>query len=188
VEMIRRHKGGTRTEARARAKTPAELESGRLSPVAATAGLPPDVSDKIMRSDDLVRHRRFADARPLLEEVLRVHPNNARALYGMAQVVNQAPSAVEVDPKADDNDKIQAQHDRLESAIKLYRKAIENASADREKWLVEWSHVFIGRILDFQEFRADAVAEYEKAIALGDCPNGAYKEALEGKDHPYGQK
>jgi tetratricopeptide (TPR) repeat protein len=175
-------------EARSRARTPAELESSATRAGSATPGLPADVSDKIILSDDLVRQRRFEDARGLLEQVLKVHPDNARALYGMAQVVNQVPSTAELDPKSDDNDKIQAQHDRLESAIKLYRKAINNASAEEEKWLVEWSHVFIGRILDFQEFRADAIAEYEKAIALGDCPNGAYKEALEGKNHPYGQK
>jgi hypothetical protein len=54
--------------------------------------------------------------------------------------------------------------------------------------LIQWSHVFLGRILDFQEFRADAIAEYEKAVELGDFPNGAYKEALEGRQRPYGQK
>jgi tetratricopeptide (TPR) repeat protein len=175
-------------EARSRARTPAELEASAGRPSPASPGLPADVSDKIILSDDLVRQRRFADARLLLDQVLKIHPDNARALYGMAQVVNQTPSPAEVDPKADDNDKIQSQHDRLESAIKLYKKAIENASPEDEKWLVEWSHVFIGRILDFQEFRADAIAEYEKAVALGDCTNGAYKEALEGKSHPYGQK
>ena len=46
----------------------------------------------------------------------------------------------------------------------------------------------MGRILDFQEFRPDAVAEYEAAIALGEVKNGAYKEALEGKRRPFGQK
>ena len=175
-------------EARSHSRTPAEMESGAGHVVPAAPGLPGDVSDKIVFSDDLVRQRRFAEARGLLEQVLKVHPDNARALYGMAQVVNQMPSPAEADPKADDNDKIQAQHDRLEAAVKLYRKAIENASADYEKWLIEWSHVFIGRIFDFQEFRTDALAEYEKAIALGDCANGAFKEALEGKAHPYGQK
>ncbi|HJZ66758.1 MAG TPA: tetratricopeptide repeat protein, partial [Blastocatellia bacterium] len=134
---------------------------------------------KILASDDLIRQKRFADARPILEEVLAVEPNNARALYGMAQVLTQSASPVERDPKADENDKIQAQHDRLEQAIKLYRKAIENASKQSERWLIQWSHVFLGRILDFQEFRADALAEYEKAIEMGpDIPNGAYKEAL----------
>jgi tetratricopeptide (TPR) repeat protein len=144
---------------------------------------------KILTSDDLIRKKRFAEARSILDEVLSVEPNNARALYGMAQVVTQTASAVELDPKADENDKIQAQHDRLEQAIRLYRKAIDNASKNSERWLIQWSHVLLGRILDFQEFRADAITEYEKAIAMGsDVPDGAYKEAVEGKQHPFGQK
>jgi len=146
------------------------------------------MAPRILRSDDLIREKRFAEARSLLDEVLAIEPNNARALYGMAQVVTQTPSAAELDSKAEENDKIQMQHNRLERAIKLYRRAIENASKDSERWLIQWSHVFLGRIFDFQEFRADAIAEYEKAIELGALPNGAYKEALEGKQRPYGQR
>jgi tetratricopeptide (TPR) repeat protein len=143
---------------------------------------------KIVLSDDLIRQRRFDEARPLLEGIIAAEPNNARALYGLAQILRQVPTAVESDPKADENDKIQAQHDRLQQAMKLYRRAIENASKDTELWLIQWSYVSIGRIFDFQEFRADALAEYEKAIALGNIPNGAYNEALEGKQRPFGQK
>ena len=135
------------------------------------------VAKKILMSDDLIRQKKFGEAKTLLESVIASEPNNARALYGMAQVVSQTPSAVELDPKADENDKIQAQHDRLEQSIKLYRKAIENASPESEAWLIQWSHVLLGRIYDFQEFRADAVTEYEKAIAMGDIPHGAFKEA-----------
>ena len=143
---------------------------------------------RILKSDDLIRERRFKEAGAILGEVLAAEPQNARALYGMAQVVTQTPSALELDPKADENDRIQKQHDRLERAIKLFRKAIENASMDSQRWLIQWSHLFLGRIYDFQEFREDAIAEYTKAIALGDIANGAYKEALEGKQRPYGQK
>ncbi|MFY9607568.1 MAG: hypothetical protein WAU45_03000 [Blastocatellia bacterium] len=146
------------------------------------------VVSKILASDDLIRERRFSDARAILDEILTVEPNNARALYGMAQVLNQTSSPVELDPNGDENDKIQAQHDRLKQAINLYRKAIQNASPATEVWLIQWSHVLLGRIHDFQEFRADAVAEYEAAIALGEVKNGAYKEALEGKQRPFGQK
>jgi tetratricopeptide (TPR) repeat protein len=146
------------------------------------------IASKILITDDLIRQRRFSEARGILDEILAATPNNARALYGMAQVVNQTSSAVELDPKTDENDKIQAQHDRLEQAIKLYRNAIQNASAASELWLIQWCHVLVGRIFDFQEFRADAVVEYDAAIALGDVKNGAYKEALEGKQRPFGQK
>jgi tetratricopeptide (TPR) repeat protein len=146
------------------------------------------VARKILLSDDLIRERKHSEARVVLEEILALEPRNARALYGMAQVVNSIPSPAESDPKADENDKIQGQHERLKLAIELYKKAIENASKESEGWLIQWSHVFIGRIYDFQEFRSDAIAEYEKAIALGEVSPEAYKAALEGKARPYGQK
>ena len=149
---------------------------------------PSTAVSKVVLSDDLIRQRRYDEARPLLEEIIRAQPNNARALYGLAQILSQVPSPAENDSKADEDDKIQAQYNRLQQAVKLYRNAIESASKDTELWLIQWSYVSIGRILDFQEFRADALAEYEKAIALGDVPNGAYKEALEGKQRPFGQK
>lgn len=151
-------------------------------PVAAPVG------KKILASDDLIRQKRFPEARTLLESVLTEEPNNARALYGMAQVISSTPSPVELDPKADENDKIQAQHDRFEQAIKLYQRVIVSASPESEKWLIQWSHVLLGRIYDFQEFRNDALIEYDKAIEMGDIANGALKEAKEGKLRPYGQK
>ncbi|MGH9759660.1 MAG: tetratricopeptide repeat protein, partial [Blastocatellia bacterium] len=148
----------------------------------------PDINNRIIQSDELIRERKYEEARPILEQVLSSHPNNARALYGMAEVVNQTPSKEELDANADENDKIEGQHRRLELAIKLYRKAIESANSVEEAWMIQWSHVLVGRILDFQEFRKDAIDEYEKAIAMGAIPSGAYKEAVEGKDHPFGQK
>jgi tetratricopeptide (TPR) repeat protein len=168
----------------ARHSKPSRPNGGESTAAEAAMGA---MAARILRSDDLIREKRFKEAGSILDEVLAVEPKNARALYGMAQVVTQSPSAVELDPKADENDKIQMQHDRLERAIKLYRRAIENASKDSEGWLIQWSHLFLGRIYDFQEFRQDAIAEYESAIALGEIPNGAYKEALEGKRRPYGQ-
>ncbi|MEW6129774.1 MAG: hypothetical protein AB1757_22230 [Acidobacteriota bacterium] len=147
------------------------------------------IAKKVIESDDLIRQKRFVEARAVLEEVLAADPKNARGLYGMARIINQSLSKAEEDAKSDENDMIQAQHDRLEMAIKLYRQAIANASPETERWLIQWCHVLIGRIYDFQEFRKDALEEYEKAIALGDnIPNGAYKEALEGKQKPFGQK
>jgi tetratricopeptide (TPR) repeat protein len=168
----------------ARRASTAKSESREATAAAAMANT---IAGKILLSDDLIRQRRFGDAQSILSEILKLEPKNARALYGMAQVVSQVPSGPEADPNAEENDKIQAQHERLEQAIKLYRGAIENASSS-EKWLTQWCHVLVGRILDFQDFRTDAILEYEKAIALGVLENGAYKEAVEGKQRPYGHK
>ena len=167
------------------ARVAAKRAAAAKAPPADPEGALDPVTRKIIQSSDLIRQRRFSEAKPLLEQALEAAPTNARALFGMAQVVSQIPSAIEQDPKKDEDDKIQAQYDRFKQAVKLFRAAIDAASPDAERWLVQWSHVFIGRILDFQDFRADAVEEYQKAVALGDVPNGAYKEAQEGKQRPY---
>jgi tetratricopeptide (TPR) repeat protein len=166
---------------RAKSSKPSEGEAKTVEAVGA-------ISKKVLLSDDLIRQRRYDEARPILESILAAEPNNARALYGMAQVVSQNVSPVELDPKGEENDKIQAQYDRLQQAGKLYQRAIDNASPESEKWLIQWSHVLLGRIYDFQGFRADAIAEYEKAIAMKEVQYGALKEAMEGKLRPYGQK
>lgn len=165
-------------EKRARAPKPEAERPEAASPIV----------KKILASDDLIRQRRFDEARPVLEEVLSVEPKNARALYGMARVMTQTPSKAELDANADENDKIQAQHERLKVATRLFRDAIANAAPEGEAWLVQWSYVYLGRIFDFQEFRVDAVVEYEKAIAMGPVAGGALKEALEGKEKPFAPK
>lgn len=138
----------------------------------------------IIEIDSLISERKYAEARLRLEALLKVEPHNARALFGLAQVYNNQPSPAELDTATDDDEKIAAQEERLVEAVKLYREAITNASTE-ERWMVSQCHVFIGRILDFAGLREAAVAEYEKAIKLGEIPKGAYKEALEGKARPY---
>jgi tetratricopeptide (TPR) repeat protein len=83
---------------------------------------------KILKSDDLIREKRYKEAGSILDEVLAAEPNNARALFGMAQVVTQTPSPAELDPRLTRTTRFRAAYDRLERAIKLYRKVIENAS------------------------------------------------------------
>lgn len=141
-------------------------------------------AQSILEIDRLITGRKYTEARLQLEMLLKADPKNARALFGLAQVYNNQPSTVELDTTTDDDEKIAAQEERLLQAVKLYREAIANASAE-ELWIVSQCHVFIGRILDFAGMREAAIAEYEKAIRLGEIPKGAYKEALEGRTRPY---
>ncbi|MEW6732895.1 MAG: hypothetical protein AB1489_16335 [Acidobacteriota bacterium] len=138
----------------------------------------------IIDVDDLIKQRRYDEAKTQLEAILKQQPQNARALFALAQITNTQPSTVELNQASPDDEKIAAQEERLANAIKLYREAIAAANAN-EKGLISQCHVYIGRILDFVEQREAAVVEYEEAIKLGDVPNGAYREALEGKARPY---
>lgn len=138
---------------------------------------------KLTQADDLLRARRYDEARPILEDILKDEPKNARALFGIAEILAKRQSPVESDPAADESDKLAALQERLETAVGAYQKAVEAAQPE-EKWLVSQSLVMIGKIFDFADRRADALAAYERAIALGDVKDGAYAEAVKGKAQP----
>ncbi len=138
---------------------------------------------KLAQADDLLRARRYDEARPILEDILKEEPKNARALFGLAETMAKRQGPVEADPKADESDRLAALQERLETAVGVYQKAVEAAQPE-EKWLVSQSLVMIGKIYDFADRRSDAVAAYEKAIALGDVKDGAYAEAVKGKAQP----
>lgn len=143
-----------------------------------------EFAGEILTADRLIKEKKFADARPILERVLRNSGNNARATFGLAQILENVPDAIERDAAATEDERIMAQEERLEAAVNLYRKAALNASS-RELWLASWSHVYAGRILDFLDYREDAIAEYKAAIKVGDIPEGAFKEAQAGVTAPY---
>ncbi len=138
----------------------------------------------ILLADRLISEKRFDEARPILERVLRTSGENARAYFGLAQVVENSPDQIEKDTASSDSDRISAQAERLESAVNLYRKAALSASS-KELWLASWSHVNAGRILDFLDLRDEAIAEYSAAVKVGDVSQGAFKEAKAGLAAPY---
>jgi hypothetical protein len=163
----------------ARLRYQEKLQEKRATAKAVAAAVKP-----IIEIDNLIKQRKFAEAKSQLEIILKEQPKNARALFGMAQIINNQPSKIELDDSNSDDDRIAAQEERLANAVKLYREAILSASPD-EKWMVSQSYVLIGRIYDFVDERDAAVKEYEKAVQLGDIPEGAYKEAVEGKTKPF---
>ena len=143
-----------------------------------------EFAGEILTADRLIKEKKFTDARPILERVLRTSANNARAIFGLAQIIENTPDPIERDAAASDDERIMAQEERLEAAVNLYRMAALHSNS-RELWLASWSHVYAGRILDFLELREDAVAEYQAAVKVGDVPEGAFKEAQAGLTAPY---
>jgi len=127
---------------------------------------------QILQADELIKARKYADARAILEAVRKERPNNARALFGLAEVSSKQASTIT------DKDRLE---EELFAAVQLYKEAAENASPETEKWLAQRSYVAAGKILDFLEKSDDAAAAYDLAVKLGDVPGGAYQEALKAK-------
>jgi len=132
---------------------------------------------RIVEADQMIKARKYDEAQTALKSVLKDQPNNARALFGMADVTSKKATAME------DADRIEVE---LFAAVEFYRQAVNNASPETEKWLIQRSYVAAAKILDFisesnpsqaETLSADAVKAYESAIKLGKVEGGAYEEA-----------
>jgi hypothetical protein len=134
----------------------------------------------------MMRARRYADAKAVLDAARRDRPDNARVLFGLADVTSKQAATL------NDTDQLEVE---LYAAIELYKLAAEHASPETEKWLAQRSYVAAAKILDFiaenqaaggktedaAKSAADAAAAYELAIKLGKVEGGAYDEAVKAK-------
>jgi len=69
-----------------------------------------------------------------------------------------------------------------ESARKYFTQTIEIAHDAR---MVAWSHIYLGRILDMQEHRDEAITHYRAALAAGDTRPDTKTAAEHGLEQPY---
>lgn len=145
---------------------------------------PPTISNadeklvaRIVEADQMIKARKYDEAKVTLESALKEKPNNARVLFGLAEVSSKKATAQE------DADRVE---EALFAAIEYYRQAAKNASPETEKWLIQRSYVAAAKILDFivetnpslaEKLSAEAAAAYELAIKLGKVEGGAYEEA-----------
>lgn len=145
---------------------------------------PPTISNaddklvaRIVEADQMMKNRKYDDAKAVLEAALKEKPNNARVLFGLADVTSKQASTL------DDSDRVE---EALFAAVEMYRQAAQNASLETEKWLVQRSYVAAAKILEFiaenndslaEKLLADAGAAYDLAVKLGKIEGGAYEEA-----------
>jgi hypothetical protein len=125
----------------------------------------------------MIKARKYDEAKAMLESTLKDQPNNARALYGLADVASKKAATLE------DADRVE---ETLFAAVEYYSLAARNASLETEKWLMQRSYLAAAKILDFlvesnpalgEKLAPQATAAYELAIKLGKVEGGAYEEA-----------
>lgn len=132
---------------------------------------------QIVQADQLIKSRKYDDAKAILESALKDKPDNARVLFGLAEVTSKKASTYE------DSDQVE---EALYAAVEFYKRAAQSASPESEKWLAQRSYVAAGKILDFiaetnpsqaEKLLAEAALAYDLAIKLGKIEGGAYEEA-----------
>lgn len=73
----------------------------------------------------------------------------------------------------------------MEGAQQNFQKALQNT---KDPHLLAWSHIYLGRILDMQDERDAAVAQYSAALNSGDPSPDTKKAADEGVKTPFQPK
>ncbi|MDX2040556.1 MAG: hypothetical protein SF097_04865 [Acidobacteriota bacterium] len=132
---------------------------------------------RIVEADNLIKNRKYDDAKAILDAASKENPNNARVLFGLAEVASKQASTL------DDSDRVE---EALYAAVDLYKRAAQSASPESEKWLAQRSYVAAGKILDFiaetnpslaEKLTAEATIAYDLAVKLGKVEGGAFEEA-----------
>lgn len=160
----------------------AKLEKKRTERAPSVAREP--LTEKLTAADALIQQRKYADARSILEEILKSDPEHARALYGLAQIRSGLASQVDPSKATDPNAAQDEIVGHLQESVKLFRHAAERARPPAELWLASQARVAAGRILDYFNERGAALEEYRLAVELGPVAGGAYDQAKAGVDHP----
>lgn len=141
-----------------------------------SAGLSEKISAQVIQADNLLKAKKYDEAGAILISALKEDRQNARVLYGIAEVTSKKAAAIE------DADIVE---EMLYAAVEYYRQAAMNAT-DSEKWLAQRSYVNAAKILDFiasnnpnlsEKLSVDAKAAYELAFKMGKIEGGAFEEA-----------
>ena len=103
-----------------------------------------------------------AEAGKLAEESLKANEDPSRAYFVLAKVASF--------------------NGQMDEAQADFQKA---AAAAKDPHVAAWSHIYLGRILDIQGERDDAVAQYKAALAVSDIPPDAKSAAERGVQQAY---
>ena len=159
---------------RANAAREARVAARKAASDVATASDPREAAlvRDLASIEDTLRNKDYNDAEARLRELLKEYPREPRIFFALGQTASLA---------AMDATDEQVQAERLNRALGHYRMAIAASSPENDKAILSRAHASMGRINAFLDNTAEAVKAFDEAIKIGDVPNGAYREALEGK-------
>jgi tetratricopeptide (TPR) repeat protein len=153
----------------------ARLQSLRFPPVdePEPVAAPPQLSATdlaVQEGDGLIAARDAAGAMAAYSKALAIAPHDSRAIYGTAVVALMQGQG--------------------EKAFELFQQVVAAASdsssaARPDAATLAWAHVYLGRLHDLANERAEAVAEYQAALAVADAPEAARSAAQQGVNKAY---
>jgi hypothetical protein len=122
----------------------------------------------IARGEALAEQSRFYDALQQYGRALDLQKNQALAQFRMGEVFFYQKN--------------------YQAAANSFRGALDGDIDPADKWIVVWSHIYLGKIFDTSGDRTRAVNEYSRAEQTNDDTGGAQSEAKKYIANPYTER
>jgi hypothetical protein len=146
-------------------------EEGRLNAVVAMIENP--VTTRLIEIQETINAKKYREAELELKEMLKTDPDEPRIFYNIGRVSGLAAQGIEDEEE---------QKVKLLEAKVAYENVIRLGSAQRvDPALLSLSYVALGKIYEFYDEKAYALAIYDAALKLGPVSGGGYDEAFSAK-------
>ncbi len=155
----------------ARKRAVAAREERRKNP-ATVSLIENPVSTRLVEIQKLIDAKNYTQANTDLKQLLAKNPSESRIYYNIGRVASLSAEGLT------DIDK---QKQALLDAKVAYENVLRSATRSTDVALISLSYVALAKIYEFYDEKAYATALYDKAIQIGDVPNGGHAEAIAAK-------
>lgn len=127
---------------------------------------------KLREIQKIIEAKNYPKASADLKTLLQENPQDARIYYNLGRVAMFEAAGI-----TDANE----QAKKILEAKNAYAGVLRVATPITDRALLSLTYVSLARIYEIDDNKEYAVKLYDKAIEIGDVPNGALKAAIEGK-------
>ncbi|MDQ2746390.1 MAG: hypothetical protein M3T96_03915, partial [Acidobacteriota bacterium] len=166
--------------AEARKSALAAREERRKNPANREIVIDNPVTKKLLEIDRIISTRNFAESDRQLARLAAEYPNEARIYYAQGRVASLSAEGV-TDETERDKLLVKAKK-AYEAAIETTRNYPDKTTKQPDAALLSLSYVALGRLYEFAGDTGYAIKIYEAAAAVGDVPDGAYREAVAARE------
>lgn len=157
-------------DARKRAMAAREARKSRPMTQEAVADNP--VTVKLLEIQRTINAHNYVQANADLKKLLAENPNEPRIYYNLGRVASLSAESIT------DQD---AQGAKLLEAQVYYGNVLRKATPSTDAALISVTYVALARLYEFFNQNGEAVQAYDRAIGVGKIKDGAFDDAVAGK-------
>ena len=130
------------------------------------------VTTRLVEIQKLIDAKNYVQANIELKQLLAKNPNESRLHYNIGRVASLSAESLT---------DLEKQKATLLEAKVAYENVLRSATRSTDAALISLTYVALAKIYEFYEEKGYAVALYDKAIQIGEVPNGGHAEAIAAK-------